>query len=61
MKQRVKIRESGVSQGEYVARVAKLNLILKGEQLEDSTVTNENRPVTDVALEMLIKAGWIAK
>ncbi len=60
MKQRVKMRESGVSQREYVARVAKLNVILDRAQLEDFTVTNENRSLTDVALEMLIKAGWIS-
>jgi hypothetical protein len=59
MQQRVSLRESGVSQREYVARVAKLNLILDHARLEDFTVTNENRPLTDVALEMLMKAGWI--
>ncbi len=59
LKQRVKMRESGVSQREYVARVENLNVILDRAGLEDFTVTNENRPLTDVALEMLIKAGWI--
>jgi hypothetical protein len=28
--------------------------------LEDFTVTNENRSVTEVAHEMLIKAEWIS-
>ena len=60
MKQRVKMRETGVSQREYVARVAKLNVILDRARLEDFIVTNENRSLTDVALEMLIKAGWIS-
>jgi hypothetical protein len=60
MKQRVKLRESGVSQREYVARVAKLNVILDRARLEDFTLTNENRSVTDVALEMLTNAGWIS-
>lgn len=60
MEQRVKMRETGVSQGEYVARVAKLNVILDRARLEDFTVTNENRSLTDVAREMLIKAGWIS-
>ena len=58
MKQRVKRRETGLSQREYVARVAKLNVILDRVRLEDFTVTNESRSLTDVALEMLIKAGW---
>jgi hypothetical protein len=60
MQQRVKIRESGVSQREYVARVAKLNAILDRAQLEDFTVVNENRSLTEVAIEMLIRARWIA-
>ena len=60
MQQRVKARDSGVSQQEYVARVATLNVILDRAQLEGFTVTNENRSLTDVALEMLIKAGWIS-
>jgi len=60
MKQRVKIRETGLSQAEYVARVAKLNVILDRARLEDFTVTNEKRSLTDVALEVLIKAGWIS-
>jgi len=56
MKQRVKMRETGVSHREYVARVATLNVILDRARLEDFTVTNENRSLTDVAVEMLIKA-----
>jgi hypothetical protein len=60
MQQRVKMRESGVSQREYVARVAKLNLILDGARLEDFIVTSENRSVTEVAQEMLVRAKWIS-
>jgi hypothetical protein len=60
MQQRVKMRESGVSQREYVARVATLNVILDRARLEGFTVTNENRSLTEVALEMLVKAGWIS-
>jgi hypothetical protein len=60
MQQRVKMRESGVSQQEYVARVATLNAILDRAHLEDFTVTSEDRSVTEVANEMLIKAGWIS-
>ena len=59
MQQRVKTREQGVSQQEYVARVAKLNAILERAGLEDFIVTNENRPLAEVAHEMLVKAGWI--
>jgi hypothetical protein len=60
MKQRVEMRELGMSQREYAARVEKLNVILDRAQLEDFAVTNENRLLTDVALEMLAKAGWIS-
>jgi hypothetical protein len=59
MQHRVKMRESGVSQQEYVARVATLNAILDRARLEDFTVTSENRSVTEIAHEMLVKAGWI--
>jgi ABC-type uncharacterized transport system YnjBCD ATPase subunit len=60
MQQRVQARESGVSQREYVARVAKLNAILDRARVEDFTVINENRSLTEVAYEMLVKAGWIS-
>jgi hypothetical protein len=61
MEQRVKRRESGVLQREYVARVAKLNDILDLARLEDFTISNENRSLSEVAYEMLVKAGWISE
>jgi len=60
MKQRVEIRETGARQSEFVVRVAKLNAVLDVAKLEDFTITNENRSVTEVAQEMLVKAGWIS-
>ena len=60
MQQRVKMRELGALQGEFVARVAKLNPILDRARLEDFTIGNENRSPADVAREMLVKAGWIS-
>lgn len=60
MQHRVKMRESGVLQGEYMARVAILNVILDSARLEDFTITNENRPLNEVAREVLVKAGWIS-
>jgi ribose 1,5-bisphosphokinase PhnN len=59
MEQRVKMRELGVSRREYVARVTKLNAILDSARLEDFTVINEDRSLSDVAHEMLCKAGWL--
>jgi hypothetical protein len=60
MQQRIELRELGVLRQEYVSRVANLNLILDHARLEDFTVTNEGRSLTEVALEMLVKAGWIS-
>ena len=61
MERRIKGRESGISQREYVARVAKLNDILDRARLENFTVLNENRTLSEVAYEMLLKAGWISE
>jgi hypothetical protein len=60
MERRVKERESGVSQREYVARVAKLNVVLDHARLEDFCISSENRSITEVAHEMLVRAGWIS-
>ena len=60
MKRRVTMRDLGILQPEYIARVAKLSVILDHARLEDFAVANENRPLTDVALEMLVKAGWLS-
>ncbi len=60
MTRRVEMRDLGISQRKYVDRVSKLNVILDRALLEDFVVTNENRSLTDVALEMLVKAAWIS-
>lgn len=60
MQQRVRMRELGVMQEEFVARVAKLNAILDRAGLLNFTITNEDRSPTEVAHEMLIKACWIS-
>jgi hypothetical protein len=60
MKQRVKTREAGLLEQQYVARVAKLNAIVEEARLHDFSVSNENRSLTEVAREMLVKAGWIS-
>ena len=60
MRRRVEGRETGILQREYVARVAKLNTILDHVRLEDFVVANENRSLTEVAREMLVKAGWVS-
>jgi len=60
MQQRVKQRESGILQQQFVDRVAILDAILDRSRLEDFTIVNEGRSINDVAQEMLIKAGWIS-
>lgn len=60
MQQRVRQRESGILQSEFADRVATLDAILDRARLEDFVVINEDRPINDVAKEMLIKAGWIS-
>ena len=60
MKRRVEMRDLGILQQEYIARVTELNTILDRAQLEHFAVDNENRPLNEVALEMLLKAGWIS-
>jgi len=60
MERRIKLRESGISQEEYVSRVAELNAILDYAHLEDFVLINENRTLTEVAREMLVRAGWFS-
>ena len=60
MERRVEGRELGISQQQYVARVAILNAILDRAKLEDFTVANEDRTLTEVAMEVLTRAGWIS-
>lgn len=60
MEERVKTREPGVLQQDYIARVAALNSVLDRARLEDFTIASENCSVTDTAREMLLKAGWIS-
>jgi hypothetical protein len=60
MRQRVKIRESGVLQNQFMARVEKLSSILDRAQLEDFAISTDARSVTEIAQEMLLKAGWIS-
>jgi hypothetical protein len=60
MERRVAARESGLLQQQFVTRVAILDALLDAARLEDFTVTNENLSITDVAHEVLTKAGWIS-
>jgi phosphosulfolactate synthase (CoM biosynthesis protein A) len=59
MEARVRSREPGIMQEELVARVPVLEEILDRSQLEDFSVANDGRPVTDVAREVLARGGWL--
>jgi hypothetical protein len=61
MRQRVKMRELGVLQEKFLARVVKLNSILDRARLEDFMVAGDHRSVTQIAHEMLLKAGWLSQ
>jgi hypothetical protein len=59
MQQRVRVRDPGMLRDRYVARVAALEAILDAAAIEDFSVTNEDRSITDVAREILDRAGWM--
>jgi len=59
MQDRVRGREIGALQTSFVARVTELNAILDNAHLEHFSLENENRSVTDVAQELLVRAGWL--
>jgi hypothetical protein len=59
MQERVRLREPGMLQPQFLARTRELQVVLDGAGVEDCTVDNENRCVTDVARELLRRAGWI--
>ena len=59
MKQRIRLREPGMLQEQFVARVAELEASLDAGRVEDFSVENDDRSVTDVAREVLGRAGWL--
>ena len=59
MRQRVRLREPGFLQEQFVARVAELETLLDRAGVEDFVIHNAGRSVTEVAREMLTRAGWL--
>ena len=59
MQDRVQSRDIGTLQNTFIARVAELNSVLDCAHLKDFSLSNENRSVTDVAHEMLVRAAWL--
>jgi hypothetical protein len=60
MEGRLRVREPGMNQARFVARARELQQALDRAQLEDFTVVNDDRSVTDVAQEVLQRSGWLA-
>jgi predicted kinase len=58
MQARVRTREPGMLQDRHVARVAELEALLDRAALEDFCVANDQRPIAEVAREVLARAGW---
>jgi hypothetical protein len=59
MQQRVLARESGMLQDAFVARVAALDALLEAAHLEDFCLSNDEGSITDVARQLLVRAGWL--
>lgn len=60
MERRLRLREPGMHQDRFVTRLRMLQKTLEAAKLEDFTVVNDERSITDVAREVLQRAGWIA-
>jgi len=56
---RLRERERGAGLEWHLARTVELERIIHDVRLHDFTVSNEGRPVRDVALEVLAGAGWL--
>lgn len=59
MQARIRVREPGMLQEEFVARVHTLENALDVSGLADFSIDNENRSITEVARELLRRAGWL--
>ena len=57
-RERLRVREKGAGLDWHLDRTMELDTILDGAKIEDFSVDNGNRPLRDVALEVLNRAGW---
>ena len=60
MAARIRQREPGMRQAEFVARSRALEDTLSKAALEQFTIDNDARSVTDAARELLTRAGWLS-
>jgi hypothetical protein len=56
---RLRVREPGINQKRFVIRARELDRTLDAAGVEDFTLVNDARHVTDVARELLTRAGWL--
>ncbi len=61
MQQRIRLREPGMLQEQFVARIAELEASLDAGRVEDFSVQNDGQSITMVAREVLVRAGWFSK
>src|SRR5262245_23201237 len=59
MQGRVAMRDPGMLRETFVERVAELEAVLDRAGLEHFSLSNEERTVTEVARDLLIRARWI--
>jgi len=57
-RQRLRVREKGAGLDWHLERTAELDTILDEARIEDFSVDNGDRPLREVALEVLARAGW---
>jgi hypothetical protein len=60
MERRLRVREPGLNQSRFVNRARELDRALDAAAVENFTLVNDGRQVTDVARELLTRAGWLA-
>lgn len=59
LQRRLLIREPGINQERFVERSRTLHEALEAAKVEDFIVVNDGRAITDVAREVLVRAGWM--
>jgi predicted ester cyclase len=59
MRRRLRVREPGLLQEQLLARVAELDALLDEARTDDFSIDNDERSVTEVARELLVRAGWL--
>jgi gluconate kinase len=59
MQNRIRIREPGMLQEQFVRRVAELEASLDAARIEDFRIDNDDHAITVVARELLVRAAWL--